>query len=208
MIFAWTKIAASRTSKTTNTGDTPTPTEPAAPLSPLPPAPTEVVVNDGTPDWLKSSESPFGSEDILSQEVSQSSTEAHTPDWMNDHAEKEVASTPAITPPAIEASAEVPDWLKETPKEEVPVSEKSATTPTPEEIHEPVISHEETAPATISSEDTSKVPTTSSDDDIPDWLRGADVAPVEEKPVEAPVVPEIEQSTVKPEETSPEIPQN
>lgn len=101
MIFAWTKIAASRKTKISNTGDSSTPTETPDPLSPFPSAPTDPVANDGTPDWLKGSESPFGSEDVLSQEVAQSNTETHTPDWMNDHAEKEVQSTPPMTPAAI-----------------------------------------------------------------------------------------------------------
>lgn len=98
MIFAWTKIAASGKTKISNNGENLSPAETAAPLSPLP---IETATNDGTPDWLKGSESPFGSEDVLSQEVAQSSTETHTPDWMNNHTEKEVQSTPIITPTVV-----------------------------------------------------------------------------------------------------------
>lgn len=99
MIFAWTKIAASRATKIPIADDShgSSTQENANSIS----APSAEVSDDSTPDWLKNTESPFGSEDILSKEVSSSNTESHTPDWMNDHeehTEKQVQSAPAITP--------------------------------------------------------------------------------------------------------------
>lgn len=99
MIFAWTKIAASRATKTPLNNDTHSNTTPDTSTNSIP-APSVPASDDSTPDWLKNTESPFGSEDVLSKEVSESKTEAHTPDWMNDqeHTEKEVQSAPVITP--------------------------------------------------------------------------------------------------------------
>lgn len=99
MIFAWTKIAASRATKTPLNNDTPSNTTPDTSTNSVP-AQSVPASDDSTPDWLKNTESPFGSEDVLSKEVSESKTEAHTPDWMNDqeHTEKEVQSAPVITP--------------------------------------------------------------------------------------------------------------
>lgn len=195
MIFAWTKIAASRKTKISNTGDSPASTESPEPLSPLPSTPTETVTNDGTPDWLKGSESPFGSEDVLSQEVASSSTETHTPDWMNDNTEKGVQSTPAITSSGVETSAEVPAWLKEAPKEEIH---------TPEEM--PAAEEKPPIPEVMSTQAAPKT-----DDDIPDWLRGTEEASTvtEKSDEEASTTPEVdepiksEETTEKEEDTTP-----
>lgn len=100
MIFAWTKIAASRATKTPlNNDPNSAPSDTSTNAVPITSTPSS---DDSTPDWLKNTESPFGSEDVLSKEVSESKTEAHTPDWMNDHTEhveKEVKSAPTITAP-------------------------------------------------------------------------------------------------------------
>ncbi len=38
----------------------------------------------GTPDWLKEDNSPFGNEDIFSEGASDTATETHQPDWLQD----------------------------------------------------------------------------------------------------------------------------
>lgn len=105
MIFAWTKVATSRATKISHTDDTHNNSSDDGHFDPVPSAPSS---DDSTPDWLKNTESPFGSEDVLSKEVSESKTETHTPDWMDDHAEhteKEVQSAPVITAPEPAQSA-------------------------------------------------------------------------------------------------------
>lgn len=118
--------------------------------------------HDGGPDWLKPTESPFGSEDILSKEVSQSQdTHANTPEWMHDHEEKEVAQNTISVPEPVSTTHDVPDWLQEN---HAPV-EKAST---------PVVTPAET-PAT---------PEPVADEghhDVPDWLKGAETT-VETQP--------------------------
>lgn len=141
-IFAWGKVVSTK-KKSENREDAPHP-EIISETPPIIEAAAET-----TPDWLKSSESPFGSDDILSQEVSQPSTEAHTPDWMNDNAtaapvvtdvsngeiiaptekplsEQETIETPTTIP------GEVPEWLRD---ETIP-EEESNTLPI-DEIESP-----------------------------------------------------------------------
>jgi Type IV secretion system pilin len=132
---------------------------------------TEVWHDQGTPDWLKSAESPFGSEDVLSKEVWQSQEpQTHTPEWMRDHEEKEVASIPSLTPIApstSEHSETTPDWLKDTTHEEkIPSTTPSwLTEEWPSETPEKTQKEETIVPKTAPiSQDESHA-------DIPEWLR-------------------------------------
>lgn len=200
MIFAGGKIMSARKTKSQpadiNNAENARAESPA-------PNPVTPEAKDDTPDWLKNNESPFGSEDILSQEVSQTqtNTDTHTPDWMNDHHEEQTPATPA-TPTTEEKSApevpttqttDVPDWLKEekTPTTDIPVTPQVETNTTiiQEEIPEWLRSTEtetsaaETIPVTENpiTESTggkailSEAPISgsSNEDDIPDWLKGA-----------------------------------
>lgn len=168
MIFAGSRILAARKTKsqptdTSHAGDAHGDDFPLTPTTPTPTA-------DGTPDWLKNTESPFGSEDVLSQEVSQtqSSTETHTPDWMNDHHEEEKITPAApIVAPVVEKptpvqapaqTADVPDWLKD---------EATKTPEVPSPLDTPVIPE---TPAVIPETPKAEAP----EDDIPEWLRGAE----------------------------------
>ena len=201
MIFAGSRILAARKAKSQ-----PTDTNHAGdghgddfPLTPTTPTPTA----DGTPDWLKNTESPFGSEDVLSQEVSQtqSSTETHTPDWMNDHHEEEKITPAApIVAPVVEKptpvqapaqTADVPDWLKD---------ETTKTPEVPSPLDTPVIPE---TPAVIPETPKAEAP----EDDIPEWLRGSETeAPVTETPpAETPVTETIVEPVVE-KEIIPETP--
>jgi len=131
-IFAWGKIAASRKKGTSGIE---TISQPIS-ISEASPAVTETST-DTTPDWLKSSESPFGSDDVLADEVHQASTEAHTPDWMDDHTTppqqetknhtEEIVPPPAPAPTApMTIPGDVPDWLQD---ETTPMEQKPDTVP-------------------------------------------------------------------------------
>ncbi len=105
---------------------------------------------EGTPDWLKATESPFGSEDVLSKEVQSSpavSGGASTPDWMHDEG---AHNTPIKSEETHEkekiAEQETPDWLADTSKKHTETETKN---PAPE-IN------------------------TTTHDDIPDWLKGSE----------------------------------
>lgn len=201
MIFAGSRILAARKTKsqptdTSHAGDAHGDDFPLTPTTPTPTA-------DGTPDWLKNTESPFGSEDVLSQEVSQtqSSTETHTPDWMNDHHEEEKITPAApIVAPVVEKptpvqapaqTADVPDWLKD---------EATKTPEVPSPLDTPVIPE---TPAVIPETPKAEAP----EDDIPEWLRGSETeAPVTETPlVETPVTETIVEPVVE-KEIIPETP--
>lgn len=130
-IFAWGRIAASR-KKAASGIETISP-----PITPeVPPTVTETST-DTTPDWLKSSESPFGSDDVLADEVHQASNEAHTPDWMDDQTapakeETENHTEEIVPPPAPAPTApmtipgDVPDWLQD---ETTPIEKNTDTPP-------------------------------------------------------------------------------
>lgn len=145
-------------------------------------------VDENAPDWLKSAESPFGSEDILSKEVSESAqaSAAHTPDWMHDHGETPTiesntapapvpapAPAPAPVPPAPEPTPitstpsethDIPDWLKEdTHGSPSPEASVTATTTPPEA--EPTPDRAKNTPEPVPTE---------VHDDVPDWLKGAE----------------------------------
>lgn len=77
MIFAWHKIGKSNTASSVPNEKIPPTPEPAPTI-----LSNEANTHEGGPDWLKATESPFGSEDILSKEVSQNQNEVHTPEWM------------------------------------------------------------------------------------------------------------------------------
>lgn len=85
------------------------------------------------------------------------------------------------------SSTEVPDWLKETPGEEIHAPEEIPTAEVKPPIPEVTIS--QTAPKT--------------DDDIPEWLRGTEEAPTvtEQSDEEASTAPEVDES-IKSEETA------
>lgn len=109
---------------------------------------------EGTPDWLKAADSPFGSEDVL--------------------ATKEVASGP-VTPP----STTTPDWMHDDHGTHVPETLQSVTasaTNTPETTTTPdwladtssAMEHKEVAATEVVQKSEAQAPT---HDDIPDWLR-------------------------------------
>lgn len=98
---------------------------------------------DGTPDWLKEdNNSPFGNEDVFSNEVT-SSSETHQPDWLQDSATTSVVPPPSekvqISTPTVQ---EVPAEEPVVPREETVVTTDSADipdwlqgAPSPEETH-------------------------------------------------------------------------
>ena len=199
MIFAVSKMAGSRH---INEDISPANSTPA-------PSPAPEVKNTGTdhdesaPDWLKPTESPFGSEDVLSKEVSnQTTSEPTTPSWMQEHEEKAVAT--ATTNTTTDHHEDVPDWLKDT--HETPVS-----TTSPSWLTEETPDKKEEAPAPEVTE-----PTQPAEDeshaDIPDWLKGTET-PSEsnesEKEATTPVTlseeTTKEDSTIAPENAAPSI---
>ena len=97
--------------------------------------------DSSTPDWLKSAESPFGSEDILAKEVTEN-TQTHTPEWMHDHEEKHVETEKKADIPVPADTAHhdnTPDWLKDTHEDThdtlPPIPSVSVETKTPETTH-------------------------------------------------------------------------
>lgn len=131
-----------------------------------------------TPEWLKESESSFGSDDVLAKEIQTPSVPA---------------TTPGVTPPTITEtsshSADVPDWLKSTDEVSTHTDiAQTSSTNTPAEVpswlqgNDAPIADEHTeqvvtTPAPAPAIEETKTPTTSSDishNDVPDWLRGAD----------------------------------
>jgi hypothetical protein len=169
MIFAVSKMAGSRH---INEDISPANSTPA-------PSPAPEVKNTGTdhdesaPDWLKPTESPFGSEDVLSKEVSnQTTSEPTTPSWMQEHEEKAVAATTTNT--TTDHHEDVPDWLKDT--HETPVS----TTP-PSWLTEETPDKKEEVPAPEPTE-AIKPAEDESHADIPDWLKGAETPSTSNEP--------------------------
>ncbi len=180
MIFAWSKIAGSRhiNDDIAPPSNTPTP----APQSTTVSSP---VHDEGTPDWLKPTESPFGSEDVLSKEVSnQTASTTTTPEWMHEHEEKAVES--ATTTPT-EHHDDVPDWLKDT--HETPVSNTTPSWLTEETAEKP-------EPAPVVEPEPAKKIEDESHADIPDWLKGAETT---EEPQEnnTPATEEIAATTTE-----------
>ena len=205
MVFAGSRILAARKAKTQPTNTVHAEEAPTEALNP-PIAPSvSPATEDGTPDWLKNAESPFGSEDVLSQEVSQSNTDTHTPDWMNDHHEEKTAATPTVAPVVektipVEApatQADVPDWLKDegikTPEVPSPLVDTPVIVETPTVIPE--------TPKTEAPED-----------DIPEWLRGTetetgtDTAPATEEDIVKSSVTETPAEPIEKKESIPETP--
>lgn len=116
-------------------------------------APSSASSDEGTstttPDWLKEESSPFGDEDVFSQEIAAPSSETHQPDWLDD-----TSHTPVVTPETtVESENETEPLL--------------ATEPIPEILPEST----ETGDIHSSSDDVVSTETAN----IPDWLQGAPV---------------------------------
>lgn len=199
MIFAVSKMAGSRHINEDISPANSTPT----------PSPAPEVKNTGTdhdesaPDWLKPTESPFGSEDVLSKEVSnQTTSEPTTPSWMQEHEEKAVVATTTNT--TTDHLEDVPDWLKDTHETPVP------TTP-PSWLTEETPDKKEEAPAPEPTE-AIKPAEDESHADIPDWLKGAETPSTSNEseketttPIVAPEETTKEDSTIAPENAAPSI---
>jgi len=130
-----------------------------------------------TPDWLKSAESPFGSEDVLAKEVTEN-TQTHTPEWMHDHEEKHV-ETEKKSDTSVSDTAHhenTPDWLKDT-HDDTHTDTLPATPPTPLETKTPDIAHPLWIETPLPTTTTTPV-TESSLAETPDWLKGADITPI------------------------------
>jgi PKD repeat protein len=181
VIFAWSKIASSRhthrdtshanphnqwTSETHDAHETHD-------------APSDMHHDDtNTPDWLKSAESPFGSDDVLSKEIAhEEDHKTHTPEWMHDHEEKheEKHTLPEKTSEPVPAShsEETPDWLKDTPEHIPDVAAKTTVVPsTPVVEEKPLIQNPIEAPKSDTHQN-----------DIPDWLKWAETPAVEKEAI-------------------------
>lgn len=191
MIFAWHKIGKSNTA-----GSIPNEKNPPIPE----PTPTtvsnETSSNEGGPDWLKPTESPFGSEDVLSKEVSQNQNEVHTPEWMG-------SQTPAQPETKDNTPHDVPDWLKD--------SHESTSTTTPswltEEAETPAVV--EPQPEKIIPPENPKIVEDESHEDIPHWLKDTETEPVSTLAATTPAPSTnpfgIEENPVKEETTIPEV---
>jgi hypothetical protein len=179
MIFAWSKIAGSRH---INEDIAP----PSNTLPEVKEAQTVAPHDETTPDWLKPTDSPFGSEDVLAKEVTQATQEQTTtaPEWM--HEEEKPVSTPSTPEPSPETH-DVPDWLKDTHETSV-VSNSTPSWLTEETPTTPVETTEpETTQVVEKVEDESHA-------DIPDWLKGTETAPT-------PVTTDTSDAPVSHEET-------
>lgn len=118
--------------------------------------------NAGTPDWLKEDDSPFGNEDVFSESTPDANNETHQPDWLQDatvsdnHNDIPTSSDALLTP----AESEVA-------RDDTPIP-----APEPSEMKNvsPDVEQDQYSPSSNSLEDSSEI-----SDDIPDWLRGAEV---------------------------------
>jgi hypothetical protein len=120
--------------------------------------------DDSTPDWLKNNESPFGSDDVLSKEVTESRDTTHTPEWMHDHAEKVVQSSVISSGLDENHDDSTPDWLKG--------ADTHADTTSSENIDRV---NDSTPSDTFSGTTTENL--SNETHEIPDWLKGTEESP-------------------------------
>jgi len=180
MIFTWSKLTSSKHIDTESESHT----EDKTSVSAEPPSQSTIDDehhDDSTPDWLKNNESPFGSEDVLSEEVSKSTGTTHTTEWMHDNPEKVVESTTIHTDDD-QHDDNTPDWLKETTPTDDDTSLENTSTDTTET----------TADISTPTNTTNESPT-DENHEIPDWLKGTE-NPVEETEAKE-VIPEDETKT-------------